>query len=131
MDFYPTLLELAGLGSKPKQTLDGVSLVPVLEGQADALKRDALFWHYPHYSNQGGFPGAAVRMGDFKLIERFEDGAVNLYNLANDVGERKDLAAQMPDKVDAMRKRLHAWYNEVDAKFLAAKNNGPQPWRPK
>ena len=93
------------------------------------MKREGLYWHYPHYSNQGGIPGGAIRMGDFKLIERFEDGRTHLYNLANDIGERDDLAAKMPDKVNAMRKRLHAWYREVDAKFLQEKN-GQKPWRP-
>ena len=129
MDFYPTLLEIAGLPARPDQHLDGVSLVPVLKGDK-ALERDTLFWHYPHYSNQGGFPGAAIRTGDFKLIERFEDGRVHLFNLKDDVGERHDLADSLPARVTSMRKRLHAWYLEVDAKFLQAKPGGPEPWRP-
>ena len=69
-------------------------------------------------------------MGDFKLVERFEDGKVHLYDLSQDVGERNDVAGKHPDKVKAMRKKLHAWYKEVDAKFLQAKGDGPQPWRP-
>jgi len=128
-DFYPTMLEMAGLAPKPEQHLDGVSLVPLLKG-GPAPDRDAIFWHYPHYSNQGGFPGAAVRMGDYKLIERFEDGRVHLYDLKHDAGEQNDLAAQLPDTVDRMRRRLHAWYREVDAKFLRPKPGGPEPWRP-
>lgn len=128
-DFYPTILEIAGIPRTPDQHRDGVSLVPLLRSQK-APARDALFWHYPHYSNQGGFPGAAVRTGQYKLIERFEDGRVHLYDLKNDPGERNDLAARMPDRVAAMRKRLHAWYRDVDAKFLRAKPNGPKPWRP-
>ena len=128
-DFYPTILELAGLPARPKQHLDGVSLLPLLRGQ-DTVKRDALFWHYPHYSNQGGIPGAAVRMGDWKLIERFEDGSANLYNLQDDIGERNDVAKEQPDRVAAMRNRLHAWYKDVDAKFLQQKKDGPTPWRP-
>lgn len=130
MDFYPTMLAIADLPAKPDQHLDGESLVPLLKGEAKTLKRDALYWHYPHYSNQGGIPGAAIRMGNYKLIERFEDGRVHLYDLAKDIGERNDLAEKMPDRVDAMRKRLHKWYQEVDAKFLQAKPNGPEPWRP-
>jgi arylsulfatase A-like enzyme len=129
MDFYPTMLEMAGLAQKPEQTLDGRSLVPLLKQQG-GVERDALYWHYPHYSNQGGFPGGAVRMGDYKLVERYEDGRVHLYNLADDLGERTDLAEQMPDRVRAMRAKLHQWYKQVDAKFLEPKPGSGQPWRP-
>jgi len=128
-DFYPTILEMAGLPAKNDQHLDGVSLVPLLKG-GKRIDRDAIYWHYPHYSNQGGFPGGAVRMGDWKLIERFEDGRVHLYNLKQDIGERKDLALEYPQRVKRMRKRLHDWYSQVDAKFLRPKGDGPQPWRP-
>lgn len=128
-DFYPTMLDMAGLPLQPAQHRDGQSLVPLLKGGSPP-KRSAIFWHYPHYSNQGGFPGAAIRMGDFKLIERFEDGRTHLYDLRTDIGERVDLAEQMPERVSTMKARLHAWYGEVDAKFLRAKPNGPQPWRP-
>jgi arylsulfatase A-like enzyme len=128
IDFYPTILEMAGL-PQPERRFDGVSLAPLLRGQ-EKLDREALFWHYPHYSNQGGFPGGAVRRGDWKLVERYEDGRVHLYNLRDDVGERNDLAKEMPDRVAAMRSRLHAWYKEVGAKFLRAHPGGPEPWRP-
>ncbi|MCA9219250.1 MAG: sulfatase, partial [Planctomycetales bacterium] len=127
-DFYPTLLDLAGLPARPDQTLDGVSLKPLLAGKSLSAERD-LFWHYPHYANQGGFPGGAIRDGQWKLIERFEDGRVHLFNLADDVSEQHDLAAKHPDRVDAMRGRLHDWYKSVDARFLQAKN-GAEPWRP-
>lgn len=126
-DFYPTLMEIAGV--KTSHAIDGVSLVPMLK-QARTIERDTLYWHYPHYSNQGGMPGAAIRVGNYKLIERFEDGRVHLYNLKQDVGERNDLAAKMPDRVDSMRNKLHRWYKDVDAKFLQAKPGGPEPWRP-
>ena len=69
-------------------------------------------------------------MGDWKLLERFEDGKVQLYNLKSDLEERNDLARQMPERVSEMRRRLHAWYQEVDAKFLRPKKGGPLPWRP-
>ncbi len=128
-DYYPTILDIAGVPPRPEQHQDGVSLVPILKGTGD-LERDAIFWHYPHYSNQGGFPGGAIRMGDWKLIERYEDGRVHLHNLAEDIGERHDLAERNPEKVQAMRQRLHQWYTEVDAKFLEAQPDGPQPWRP-
>jgi arylsulfatase A-like enzyme len=128
-DFYPTLLELAGLPKMPQQHLDGVSLVPLLRGQ-DTLDRETLFWHYPHYSNQGGFPGGAIRRGKWKLIERYEDGRVHLYDLDTDPGERRDLAETQPERVAEMRDRLHRWYEQVDAKFLRPKGDGPQPWKP-
>ena len=128
-DFYPTILDMAGLPAKSRQHLDGVSLVPLLRGKKK-IGRDAVFWHYPHYSNQGGFPGGAVRMGDWKLIERFEDGRVHLYNLQKDIGERNDLAADQPRRVNRMLKKLHAWYKQVDAKFLQPKGDNADPWRP-
>jgi arylsulfatase A-like enzyme len=128
-DFYPTIVEMAGLPQRPEQHRDGVSLVPLLKGE-DSLPRDALFWHYPHYSNQGGFPGGAIRSGDWKLIERFEDGRVHLYHLREDLGEREDLADKHPDRVAEMRGRLHDWYRDVDARFLRAGPDGPDPWRP-
>ena len=129
-DFFPTLLELCGLPAMPKNHLDGVSLVPLLKG-ADSIDRDAIYWHYPHYSNQGGIPGGAIRMGDWKLIERYEDGRAQLYNLKDDIGETKDLAEAEPDRVKTMRTKLHAWYPTVDAKFLQPKTQGGEmPWRP-
>ncbi|MDB4676934.1 sulfatase [bacterium] len=127
-DFYPTILDCVGLPAKPAQHLDGVSLVPLLKG-VEKLDREDLFWHYPHYSNQGGFPGAAIRNRDWKLIERLEDGRVHLYNLELDPGEKNDVAANQASRVDAMRQRLHQWYQEVDAKFLQPKD-GQTPWTP-
>jgi arylsulfatase A-like enzyme len=132
-DFYPTMLEMAGKRQRPTQHQDGVSLVPLLKG-GKQLGRDALYWHYPHYGNQGGFPGGAIRMGEWKLLERYEDGRVHLYHLGDDIGERNDLAAKHPQRVAAMREKLHAWYKQVDAKFLNPKKNSPadapKPWRP-
>jgi arylsulfatase A-like enzyme len=129
MDLYPTLLAAAGAELRAGQTVDGVSLVPLLKGDR-MLARDALFWHYPHYSNQGGFPGGAVRMGDWKLVERYEDGRVHLYNLRDDVGETRDLAAEQAQRASDLRSKLHAWYRQVDARFLEPKPGGPAPWRP-
>lgn len=128
-DFYPTILDLAGLPARPQQHLDGDSLKPLLSG-GNQLDRGALYWHYPHYSNQGGIPGAAVRDGDWKLIERFEDGRTQLFNLKDDLGEKQDLAAKYPERVAEMRQQLHEWYKETDAKFLQAKPGGPAPWHP-
>ena len=86
-DFYPTMLEMAGLPLRPQQHCDGLSLVPLLKQQGN-LKRDALYWHYPHYSNQGSAPASAVRAGDYKLIEFYEDNHIELYNIKNDIGEK-------------------------------------------
>jgi len=115
-DFYPTMLEIAGLPLKPKQHIDGVSLVPLLKGNRK-LQRKAIFWHYPHYGNQGGSPGGAVRIGDYKLIEFYEDNRVELYNLKEDVGEKKNLADKLPEKAAELRKMLHTWRKAVDAKM--------------
>ena len=128
-DFYPTILDIVGIDQRPGQHQDGISLVPLLSGDGQLPER-ALFWHYPHYSNQGGFPGAAIRQGDWKLIERFEDGRVQLFNLRDDLSERRDLAAQDSTRVARMRQRLHDWYRQVGAKFLRAKPDGPSPWQP-
>ncbi|MCG8616476.1 MAG: sulfatase, partial [Desulfobacterales bacterium] len=127
IDILPTVLELAHAPKPTDKPIDGVSLVPTLSG--DELERDALFWHYPHYANQGGPPAGAIRMGDWKLVELLETGDVALYNLKDDIGEQNDLAAQHPDRVKQMRTRLHNWYKQVDAKFLRPKN-GQTPWQP-
>jgi len=116
-DFYPTILEMAGVALMPEQHMDGISLVPLLTGSSDIEKRP-IFWHYPHYSNQGGKPGAAIRMGDLKLIEFFEDNSVELYNLSDDPGEQLDLSSEMPGKVEELLKMLHSWQVEVDAEGM-------------
>jgi arylsulfatase A-like enzyme len=112
-DLYPTLLEAAGLPLRPSQHADGVSLLPLLRGEA--LRRGPLFWHYPHYGNQGGTPGAAVRDGDWKLIRFFEDERLELYNLAADPGETRNCAGAEPARAAAMRQRLDAWLQDVGA----------------
>ena len=127
-DFYPTILEMAGLPQAAQQHLDGLSLVHLLT-QTGTIARKDLFWHYPHYSNQGGFPSGAIRSGDYKLIERFENGAVQLHNLKTDVGERVNLAKYKPALTESMQKKLHNWYRQVNAKFLQARPNGPLPWQ--
>jgi arylsulfatase A-like enzyme len=124
-DFYPTLLEMAGLPPHPEQHVDGVSFVPLLTGR-DSLERKALFWHYPHYSNQGGAPSSAVRVGNYKLIEFFEDNHVELYCLKDDVSEKHNLADELPDKTRELLKLLRDWRASVDATM-------PEPnpaWKP-
>ncbi len=113
-DFYPTILELAGLPSRPAQHLDGASLVPLLGGTGSLANR-ALFWHYPHYGNQGGSPSGAVREGNDKLIEFYEDGRIELYDIAEDIGETRDLAGLSPEKAGRLRDMLHRWRREVGA----------------
>jgi arylsulfatase A-like enzyme len=116
-DFYPTILEMAGLPPRPGQHMDGVSLAPLLTGEGNLQERP-LFWHYPHYSNQGGKPGAAVRLGDYKLIEFFDPGLVELYNLKDDISETTDLAEQMPEKVSELLELLHHWQAETGAEGM-------------
>ncbi len=113
-DLYPTLLELAGLPLQPDQHVDGVSLAPLLEGQT--LDPRPLFWHYPHYGNQGGEPSSIITEGDWKLIHYYEDGRNELYAIATDIGEQNDLAEQEPQRVEAMFARLRKWLEETQAR---------------
>jgi arylsulfatase A len=119
MDLFPTFMEISGIADGAKTALDGASLVPILRGTGD-LKRDELFWHYPHYQHYqkgGATPYSAIRKGDFKLIEFLADRRTELYNLHDDIAEQHDLTSQMPDKVAALRNRLHAWRAEVGAQM--------------
>lgn len=130
IDLFPTILDLAGFPGTPSPQVDGRSLAPLVRGTG-GIDRPAIYWHYPHYSNQGGFPGGGVRMGDWKLLERFEDGQVHLFNLREDPGERSDLAPTEVEKVSEMRRDLHRWYKEVNARFLEPPAGEViQPWRP-
>lgn len=92
-------------------------LLPLLTG-AGRLRRRELFWHYPHYSNQGGKPGAAMRAGRYKLIEFYEDHHVELYDLQNDIGEQSDLARPMAKKAAEMRRALDGWRRSVTAQMM-------------
>ncbi len=112
-DFYPTLLEAAGLPLRPDQHLDGISFLPVLHGEQP--ERGPLYWHYPHYGNQGGTPGAAVRDGRFKLIRLFETGSDRLFDLEADIGEEHDLVDHEPLVGQRMSADLDRWLIEVSA----------------
>ncbi|MBN1908980.1 MAG: sulfatase [Pirellulales bacterium] len=127
-DFYPTILATASLPPRPKQHVDGQSLVPLLEG--GTLKRDALYWHFPHYMNQGGAPCGAIRQGDWKLIEWFEDGRLELFNLADDLGETTNLATQEPELRDQLHRKLKTWRNSLDARMPTFRK-ADDPFRPK
>jgi len=118
-DFYPTMLEMAGLDPLPEQHCDGESLAPLLRGEGEP-DREAIFWHYPHYGNQGGTPGCSVRAGDYKLIEFFEDGHLELYNLRDDISETRDLADEQPGRAADMHGLLRAWRAEIGARLPTA-----------
>jgi arylsulfatase A len=115
-DLYPTIREIAAVAPSPGQVVDGESLVPIVKGTG-SLNRAALFWHYPHYSNQGGKPGGAIRQGNLKLIEWYEDGRSELYDLAADVGEQKDFAGERPADASRLRERLARWRESVAAQM--------------
>ena len=118
-DFYPTLLEMTGIASRDRIETDGVSFVPLLTGDAD-LTREAIYWHFPHYSNHGmQSPGGAIRCGDYKLLEYFENGRVQLFNLRTDPGEQHNLADVEPERVARLKTMLQAWRKEVNAQRMA------------
>ena len=111
-DFLPTMLEMAGISARPGQPIDGVSMMPLLKG-AKALDRDTLYWYYPTYHHST--PAVAIREGDYKLLEFFEDSSLELYHLKDDIGETTNLAGKMPDKAAAMRDKLHRWRKALGA----------------
>lgn len=114
-DLYSTLLEMAGLPLQPQQHVDGISLLPALSEKK--MKDRPVFWHYPHYGNQGGTPGSSVRYGKWKLIEFFEDMHTELYDLESDPSEARNLAEINPDKRDELRQMLHSWRESICAKI--------------
>jgi arylsulfatase A-like enzyme len=136
-DLYPTILELCDLPARPRQHVDGASLVPSMRSAGegaespspapesgsggaprdygDAAARDALFWHFPHYGNQGGTPSGSVRAGRYKLVEFYEDGRTLLFDLVDDPGESRDISAQEPERSAELARRLAEWRNEVGA----------------
>jgi len=119
VDYYPTILALAGVEGDPKHNanVDGVNLLPVLKDPAATLGRHALYWHYPHYHPGGATPYSAIRAGDYRLVEFFEDNHIELYNLKQDIGETKDLVKEMPDKARELTEELHAWRKSVGAQM--------------
>lgn len=115
VDFWPTLLAACGLDAP---SLDGASLLPALEPAASGkVERDTLYWHYPHYANQGGRPGAAIRSGEFKLIEYYGTGRRELFHVAKDVGESRNLAVEQPERVRELSEKLAAWRESVGAQM--------------
>jgi arylsulfatase A-like enzyme len=125
-DYYPTLLEMLNLPALPEQHLDGQSFVPALK--SEAYDRGPIYWHFPHYSNHGfQSPSGAIRSGRYKLLEYYENGTVQLFDLENDIGERQDLAATRPEIAQRLTKRLHDWRDEVDAKMPYPKTPTSKP----
>ncbi len=119
-DFYPTLLQMLGLPAMPEQHVDGKSFVSALEGKAH--ERGAIYWHFPHYSNHGyQSPGGAIRSGRYKLLEYYENGSVQLFDLENDIGERRDLSTAKPDVTAKLLKMLQDWRQDMDAKMPRVK----------
>ncbi len=120
-DFFPTFAEI--LGDESSGELDGTSLLTLWKGEGH-LQRNTLYFHYPHYHHQGYLPAGALREGDFKLIEWFEesvygkDNAYDLYDLAADPGEENDLAEKMPERVEEMAGKLKKWRKEIGAQEM-------------
>lgn len=121
MDVYPTVLELAGLPPRPEEHADGISLASAIQGEASHDR--PLFWHYPHYGNQGGDPVSIVREGDWKLLRFHETGEVQLYQLDHDIGERNDLSAIYPDLTQDLNGQLSEWLEAMDAKMPLTNSN--------
>lgn len=124
MDFYPTMLEAAGI-KRPDLKLDGVSFVPVLQ-QTGEVERDAVYWHFPSYVGRGK-PSSAIRMGDWKLIEHYEDQSIELYNLANDIGESRNLASSESVKANELYARLRSWQRDTAAAIPSPSNPNYDP----
>lgn len=122
IDLFPTFLEIAGVPLRKDHVIDGVSLMPVLT-QTAPLKRDALYWHFPHYRYEEVTPYSIVRSGDWKLIRYYEDGRRELFNLADDLGETRDLADAMPEKVEQLDQQITTWLTAVGARLPIARNS--------
>ncbi|MGA1204666.1 MAG: sulfatase [Opitutales bacterium] len=121
MDLLPTLLDLAGLPKRPELHLDGLSLATMVESP-DRIDPRTLVWHYPHYHRSKWTPGTALRQGNWKIIEHYETNRLELYNLAEDIGELNDLSGEDPGKLESMKEILDAWHQTMGSKL-------PQPIR--
>jgi len=118
-DFFPTLLDYAHIDLLPEQHKDGVSLKPVVDNGVKLAERP-LYWHYPHYGNQGGDPSSMIRLGDFKLIHYYEGNHDELYNLLEDPYEHRNISNASPEITKKLSKKLHDWLIEVNAKYPTA-----------
>jgi arylsulfatase A len=117
-DLFPTILGLAGFPVMTDQHVDGVDLAPLLEGKTSKLAREALYFHFPHYHHINTMgPAGAIRAGDYKLIEVFETGKKELYNLRKDIGESHDLTAEKPELVVKLSRMLEQWRQDTRSKM--------------
>jgi uncharacterized sulfatase len=112
IDLYPTILEIAGASQASRPAVDGESLLPLLK-QEGSLQRDTLYWHYPAYHHSR--PAGAIRRGRWKLMEFFDDGALELYDLEQDIGESTNLAQQKPELARSLQADLSRWRSLVNA----------------
>lgn len=118
MDLSATVLDAAGVKLKPDEPLDGVSLLPLLKGKK--LDRESLCFHYPHFAwHKGNRPGGAIRLGTYKLIRRYDDESLELYDLTDDLGEKRNLAAEKPAVAKRLNERLQEWLKETAAQMPA------------
>lgn len=115
-DFFPTILEMTGTPLRPEVHVDGVSFVAALR-EDTAFSRGDIFWHYPHYSNQGGRPSGAVRSGKYKLIEYYDTHEMELFDLDSDIGEQNNLVQRLPQMAEILKNKLHQWRKEVQAQM--------------
>jgi len=126
VDFYPTLLDIAGIERKESKTLDGKSILPLFMQEGE-FKRENLYWHFPAYLQgwEGTFrtrPVSVIRSGNYKLLEFFEDNRMELYNLEEDISESHDLSEEMPEKTEELHRKLQEWREEVNAPVPEKKN---------
>lgn len=126
MDFYPTIAEIADADLPKNQPMDGTSLMVVLRDEAKSLNRDSVFWHFPCYIGRGE-PSSAVRMGGWKLIEKFQDESFELYNLKNDPGEKKNLVESQSQKAKELKQVLLDWQTTTGAPRPVEKNPAYDP----
>lgn len=116
-DWLPTFCEITGVKNLP-DNVDGISILSLLKNpDADGYNNRPVYWHYPHFSNQLGRPAGALRLGDYKLVELYETGALELYNLTEDISEANDLSEKMKDKTLEMYRLLSEWRNDVEAQM--------------
>jgi arylsulfatase A len=120
-DYYPTLLQMAGIEvpETQKTDMDGMSWIPLFQANS-TFEREAIYWHYPHYHSEGAVPYSAIRLGEWKLIDNLESGEIELYNLTNDIGETTNLADKNPETTTRLMKKLDQWRTSVNAQYPVA-----------
>ncbi len=117
VDFFPTIMDMIGAGDEVSSDKEGVSIAPLVQGESIAER--AIYWHFPHYSNHGMHsPGGAIRLGKYKLLEYFENGSVQLFDLENDLGEQRDLSEIEIERTKELKDKLHQWRTSVNAQMM-------------